>query len=307
MGRRWWILGLILMTAAPAAAHPVGRGAPYVVRVEDTAGRALRTFHRGRETYVLGNYGDRYNIRVSNQSSKRIEAVVTVDGRDVITGKQGDYRRERGYVVPPYGDVLIEGFRTSEASVAAFRFTNPGNSYSARMGTPQHVGVVGVAVFREQRPYRRRPAPVVPLPEPRRRSRRHAPHDRHGLLEGRLGAGANAEASAEASAAPAPEASADAADDRAMARDSAHTGPRRESRRRSKGNLGTEYGEHTESHVVSTRFTRQSPNHPNQLIVLRYDNAEGLRARGFHLGPPPARAYAEPSPFPRNRFAPPPP
>lgn len=296
MVRAWWIVGLMAMMAVPAAAHPAGRGASYVVQVEDTAGRPLRTFHRGADTFVLGEYGDRYNIRVRNQTGGRIEAVVTVDGRDVITGKQGDYKRERGYVVPAYGDVLIEGFRTSEASVAAFRFTNPGNSYSARMGTPQHVGVIGVAVFRERPRYRRRPAPVIPRPEPRRRSRRQAHPEERGL-GGAL--------DAEMNAAPAPEASAGASpsDDRATARDGYGARPRR----RSKGNLGTEYGESTESHVVSTRFRRRAPNHPNQVIVLRYDDAEGLIARGFRLGPPPARVYAEPSPFPRNRFAPPPP
>lgn len=300
MKRLWMAVGLVLLTAVPAAAHPAGSGAPYVVSVEDTAGRLLRTFHRGKQTFVLGDYGARYNIRVRNQTGRRIEAVVTVDGRDVISGRQGDYARERGYIVPAYGDVLIEGFRTSEASVAAFRFTRPSKSYSARMGTPQHVGVVGVAVFRERhhRPYRR----------PR------LPYQDHYGSRGNPPAPLDDGAEAEASAAPRPEARSGAgSQDQALsgAIEEGRSGGRARSKAQRKGrsrsNLGTEYGEHRESHVVTTHFKRQQATAPNQLIVLRYDDARGLRARGFHLGPRRTEAYAEPSPFPRNRFAPPPP
>src|SRR3954468_12801775 len=45
------------------------------------------------ETFVMGQIGERYLVRVSNHSGRRIEAVVSVDGRDVIDGKPGDFRR----------------------------------------------------------------------------------------------------------------------------------------------------------------------------------------------------------------------
>ena len=68
----------------------------------------------------------------------------------MISGQVGDYSKQRGYVIDAYDSVLIEGFRRSMNTVAAFRFTNPGDSYSSRRGTPQHVGVIGVAVFKER-------------------------------------------------------------------------------------------------------------------------------------------------------------
>ena len=43
-----------------------------------------------------------------------------------------------------------EGFRESEGSVRAFRFGSVSDSYAARRGKDRNVGVVGVAVFREQ-------------------------------------------------------------------------------------------------------------------------------------------------------------
>ena len=93
-------------------------------------------------------------------TGERVEAVVTVDGRDVVSGELGNYKRQRGYVIEAYGSVVIEGFRQSLDQVAAFRFTDIGNSYSARRGSGQHVGVIGVAVFKEYQPRRARPQPT---------------------------------------------------------------------------------------------------------------------------------------------------
>jgi len=163
------LLTCMLMSAS-ALAHPRGRNATYTVTLESESGRVLQTFHKHGSTFVLGHYGERYNIRVKNQTSKRVEAVVTVDGRDVVSGQVGDYVKERGYIIEPHDSVLIEGFRRSSRQVAAFRFTDPGNSYSSRMGTPQNVGVIGVALFPE-RSYRR---PLhTAKPQPRRHRSRH--------------------------------------------------------------------------------------------------------------------------------------
>ena len=148
--------------AHDASAHPRDSAGNYVVRVQDEAGHPLRTFRHGGETFVLGRFGERYDIRVENRSGQRIEAVVTVDGRDVISGQVGDYRGARGYLIEAYDELVIEGFRQNLSEVAAFRFTSPHDSYSSRMGTPENVGVIGVAIF----PERARPQPVIAQPRP---------------------------------------------------------------------------------------------------------------------------------------------
>src|SRR5687767_12333006 len=86
--------------------------APYDVQVIREGGEQLPTYGMRDRFYVQGNVGERYTIRVTNPTARRVEAVVTVDGLDVIDGENGDLAK-RGYVVPPYGDVRIEGFRTS--------------------------------------------------------------------------------------------------------------------------------------------------------------------------------------------------
>jgi hypothetical protein len=131
--------------------------------LESPGGGSVQTYWHAGSLYAAGNNGGRYNIRLQNNTGERVEAVVTVDGRDVVSGELGNYKRQRGYVIEAYGSVVIEGFRQSLDQVAAFRFTDIGNSYSARRGSGQHVGVIGVAVFKEYQPRRPQPRPPTPI------------------------------------------------------------------------------------------------------------------------------------------------
>ena len=124
------------------------RGA-ITIRVVDDRGAALPTFAAGGRSYVMGNDGARYVIRIENQTGARFEAVATVDGLDVIDGQPGSFEK-RGYLVAPWSTVEIDGFRRSEAQVAAFRFGRVKDSYAAKRGGDRNVGVIGVAVFQER-------------------------------------------------------------------------------------------------------------------------------------------------------------
>src|ERR1044071_8727584 len=123
--------------------------APYDVQIIRDNGDTLPTYPFKDRYYVQGNDGERYTIRVTNPTANRVEAVVAVDGLDVIDGESGGLRK-RGYVVPPYGDVRIEGFRTSTDDVATFRFSSVDDSYAGMKGKARNVGVIAVALFEEQ-------------------------------------------------------------------------------------------------------------------------------------------------------------
>lgn len=271
---------------------------PYSFSVEDENGNSLATFVKDGQTLLLGEPGLRYNIRVRNPTPERVEAVVSVDGRDAISGQPGDYVNQRGYVIPAYGSVLVEGFRRSMEEVAAFRFTSPEDSYSARMGTPQNVGVIGVAFFPERahpaQPVLERPRPrPVPRPAP-------LPYDRRGSRDVE-GSREPAKKPAAAGRAEAPASRhAEGADERRATRDDYEGNV---------NNLGTEFGESHESVVSSVPFVRASATHPALLGTLRYDDAEGLQARGIDVyGYGYRRVYVEePQAFPVSRFAQPPP
>ncbi|MEO7733526.1 MAG: hypothetical protein ABIY55_21360 [Kofleriaceae bacterium] len=125
-----------------------GDGALTVALVDD-AGRTLPGYTAGGRTLVLGEDGQRYRIVVRNQTSARFEIVTSVDGLDVIDGNPADPNR-RGYLVDPHGTLAIDGFRTSDDAVAAFRFGRVADSYAAQTTGDRNVGVVGMAIFAER-------------------------------------------------------------------------------------------------------------------------------------------------------------
>ena len=103
------LLATALVTLALPALPVVGQGradaAPlrsqngtYELQVLENGAPAQTYWHSG-ESYVLGYSGERYTLRIVNHSGQRVEAVVSVDGRDVVDGKAADYRNKRGYLV----------------------------------------------------------------------------------------------------------------------------------------------------------------------------------------------------------------
>ena len=75
---------------------------------------------------------------------------MSVDGLDVIDGKDASFAK-RGYLIDPHGDLEIDGWRTSNEEVAAFRFGSVSSSYSNKKhGKTRNVGVVGLALFHER-------------------------------------------------------------------------------------------------------------------------------------------------------------
>lgn len=112
-------------------------------------GQVLPTYRHHGRTYVAGEPGHEYEIRIRNRFGGRVLAVTTVDGVNVVTGQTGA-THQSGYVLDPYGFANIEGWRKSMSQTAAFYFTKLPDSYAARTGRPDNVGVIGVALFRER-------------------------------------------------------------------------------------------------------------------------------------------------------------
>jgi hypothetical protein len=124
------------------------RGA-VTIHIVDERGAPLPTFSFNGQSYVVGDDGARYALRIENRTGARFEAVTTVDGLDVIDGQPGSVDK-RGYLVAPWSTLEIDGFRQSEDHVAAFRFGRVRDSYAAKRGSDRNVGVIGVAVFQER-------------------------------------------------------------------------------------------------------------------------------------------------------------
>jgi hypothetical protein len=125
-------------------------GVPVEVEIRDRASGEILPMHwHGGERYVAGEPGREYEIRLLNRGHGRVLAVTSVDGVNVISGKTAS-PQQGGYVLDAWGLVDIDGWRKSLDEVAAFYFTALPDSYAARTGRPDNVGVIGIALFRER-------------------------------------------------------------------------------------------------------------------------------------------------------------
>jgi hypothetical protein len=127
----------------------VARGLVKIGLKEDT-GQIFPGFVSGDRNVVVGEAGRRYTILVHNNTDRRLEVVLSVDGLDVLDGKPASYKK-RGYILDAHGDVEVDGFRRSLDAVASFRFGSVRGSYAGqKYGDTRNVGAVGLAVFDEK-------------------------------------------------------------------------------------------------------------------------------------------------------------
>jgi hypothetical protein len=310
----------LLLAGACAEARPITDGRPlmnaaggYELQVLVDGMPAPTFFQRGG-SYVMGQQGERYTLRILNHTARRIEAVVSVDGRDVVDGRGADYRSKRGYLVPAYGSVDIDGWRLSSAQVAAFRFSSVAESYAARTGSSREVGVIGAAIFPERIP----PRPLYPYRRPM-----ELPYgDGGGPYPGpmpRKSDAAEPMGDAMNESAPAPRAEAPSAGRAAPSSPSRSLAESEASRR---PGLGTEFGEAVGSSVREVSFARANPSSPSVVLGARYNDRDGLVALGINVDPPETcasgygwgcdndlglRETASPFPVSERRYAAPPP
>lgn len=135
------------LTACTATAHTVRLAEINVVN-RDT-GERLTPYHHGGRVYVAGTPGHRYSIELKNRDRGRLLSVMSVDGVNVLTGESAS-PAQSGYVLSPWQQYAITGWRKSSDEVAQFVFTALPDSYAARTGRPDNVGVIGIALFREK-------------------------------------------------------------------------------------------------------------------------------------------------------------
>ena len=102
------------------------------------------------QNYVEGRQNQEFRVRLRNKSAERVLAVLSVDGVNAISGETAGLH-QAGYVLAPYQTLDVDGWRKSNAQTAAFYFTHISDSYAARTGRPDNVGVIGAAIFREMR------------------------------------------------------------------------------------------------------------------------------------------------------------
>jgi len=251
--------------AAPVFAHSpygAGGGVGSLVSVSfEVDGRTSPLYPApdGSGRYYLEAWrGARYAVRLANRTGERLGVLLTVDGLNAISGERspaGFRPPGRMYVLYPWDDTVVQGWRTSLQDVRQFTFVDEERSYAARSGKATgRLGWIEVEIYRERRPVAR-PWPYWPYrPDDGR------PYDGEPREEGRRDPGAKDDGASAArdgivERAPAPPATA------------APSYP------------GTGWGPRAEDPVRVVSFDPEPA--PTERITLRYEYASALRALGI--------------------------
>ncbi|MGQ0658764.1 MAG: hypothetical protein ACT4NU_11845 [Chromatiales bacterium] len=265
------------LVTASNAAHALG--ALTDIQIYDRSERRhLPVYEHNGRYYMVGKPGNEYQIQVRNQSGGDVLTVVSVDGINVVSGETANWDQS-GYVLEPWNSMDIRGWRKNLERTAAFYFTRLPDSYAARTGRPDNVGVIGVAVFQRRMDVIPDPVPLTQednAAEPARPfgySRAPAP-------SGRAGVGAEAQSKA-----------------LRQRRNEADI-------RRDEGRLGTGHGRSETSYARYTTFDRATAA-PAEVVTIYYDSYRNLVAQGIIPAERDIRPLAA-SPFP-GQFVPDPP
>jgi hypothetical protein len=103
--------------------------------------------------YVEGREGSEYEIHVTNNFGGDVEAVISVDGRSIVDGKEAG-NLSQGYIIHFGSSVVIPGWLVDGQTAAKFAFSGKHDSYAAKIsnGDVTNVGVIGIRVFTRKKP-----------------------------------------------------------------------------------------------------------------------------------------------------------
>jgi len=250
------VIALSFLVVSPARAgvwQASGSLVSLSVEVEGSAAPLHPARDGSGRYYLEARSGCAYTLRVANRSGERLGVLLAVDGLNAISGERepgpaAGAAPGRMYVIDPWDEVAVRGWRTSLADVRQFTFVDERASYAARSGRANgRMGWIEAWVYRERRGPRVSGGPTGPWD-------RRSPEDK---------------------AAEAPPA---AADEGAPAARSAD-GLRRAEPPSGESYPGTGWGSRAWEPATVVRFLAET--RPCDSIVVRYEYAPALRALGI--------------------------
>lgn len=250
-------------------------------------GRTVATEYKsGNNTFIEGRMGSEFEIEIRNHTPNRVMAIVSVDGLSVINGDSAS-QESPGYVIAGYGSIKIPGWKLNGQSAAKFTFSGKRDSYSQlSSGASHNCGVIGVMVWSEKPVFIPQHSLTDTLPSPW-----SMPIPKGPIMRGtnlwdvtNPTLGTYSINSAEVSL--------NSRGDMNQAVAQAAT----------LNNLGTSFGKPTDFKTVSTSFIKDAVI---ETLVMYYDDARGLKARGIEVTRERSRSLETPDPFPGTSCTPP--
>lgn len=238
--------------------------------VETDTGVTKKVYYHGRRYFIAARSGEPYVLRAENLTDGRVEVVISVDGVNIESGDTANVNQS-GFMLKPHQAFDFHGWRKSHDAVAQFRFAPLAQSYAARTGRPNNVGVIGLAVFREKVAP---PAPPPPPPPPPPVSAPPPPVQAYSQqpLQMSVPLARNAPSPLPLPPPPAPISGPPPAVSVSIAPAAIVAVARSEK-------LGTAHGELVQEYTIPVSFERLTVR-PEELRLVEYDSGENLVAAG---------------------------
>src|SRR5437588_9848474 len=106
---------------------------------------------RGRQ-YVEALENAEYELRIHNPTASRVAVALSVDGMNTIDARHTSAWDAHKWVIEPYGTIYVRGWQMSSENARRFYFTTERDSYGAKIGQTENLGLISAVFFRERKP-----------------------------------------------------------------------------------------------------------------------------------------------------------
>jgi hypothetical protein len=111
--------------------------------------------------YVEALRGKDYALQLSNPLPTRVAVALSVDGLNTIDAQHTSARDARKWVLGPYETITISGWQVDQAAARKFVFTGERQSYGAKLGQTENLGVIEAVFFAEKQRVWEKPRPMA--------------------------------------------------------------------------------------------------------------------------------------------------
>ena len=183
--------------AAPDESYPETVAAENGFSVEVLVdGRPLAEYAARGRRYVEALENAEYELRIHNPTGARVAVALSVDGLNSIDARHTSAWDAHKWVIEPYGTIHVRGWQMSGESARRFYFTTERDSYAAKLGQAQNLGLITAVFFRERRPVTI--MPVTPSERPPYKEQNRVPEPRSAPEAGTAGETARVESGRDA-------------------------------------------------------------------------------------------------------------
>lgn len=124
--------------------------APIIQVKIQVAGRPVQEYAHQGNVFVEGRAGSQFELVIRNLTHRRLLVHPMIDGISAMTGKDAERNdSDHGYVLHPYAEITVPGWRLNDREAAHFYFAGAGGSYAEKTGRPSNRGVIACPAWEE--------------------------------------------------------------------------------------------------------------------------------------------------------------